>query len=133
RTRDRCSVHERFAQASHVHEVGARHRYAVTLAHVVDADQAFRIRKRQRLQQDSIDDTEDCAVRSDPKRERQYCNGGESGTLQEAANGILKVLTKDLHKCKSARCVPSRNRSYSTTYASKPRRRCSPSNREIPQ
>src|SRR5205823_6018106 len=51
----------------------------------------------ERLQQHTIDDTEDSCVGSDAEREREHGHGGEAGILQQHSGAVAEVLKQDSH------------------------------------
>jgi hypothetical protein len=58
----------------------------------------FRLRKRQRTQNNCIHDAEDCGVSANAKRKGDDCYRREAGLLQEHAETVPEVLDKVCHK-----------------------------------
>jgi len=56
-----------------------------------ERNEPVRIRKRQRLQQDAVDDAEDCGRGTDADREREHRRQRESRRLQQSANGLAEL------------------------------------------
>ena len=57
-----------------------------------DHREAIRVWKRKRAQQDSVDDTEDRAVRADPEGESEHGNESEAGRLNELAKSVAEIV-----------------------------------------
>ena len=56
-----------------------------------DAHETIGIRKRQRTDQDGVDDREDRDVRADAERERQHRDRGESGRRDDSSQAVAQV------------------------------------------
>src|SRR5215469_12253250 len=64
-------------------------------------DQLISFRKRQRVEQYSVDNTENRRVGSDPKCQRSYCHDRETPRLHQNPESIPNVLNKRFHKAYS--------------------------------
>jgi len=58
----------------------------------IDANQAIRVRKRQRAEDDRVDDAEDCGGRTDTDGQRQRGDRGEPRHASELSQRITRVL-----------------------------------------
>jgi hypothetical protein len=54
----------------------------------MDADQLLSIRKRQRAEEQGVDDAEDGNIGADREREDEDGNGGEAGIATEGAESV---------------------------------------------
>jgi hypothetical protein len=59
---------------------------------LVDEHQPLRLPKRQRLEQHTVDDREDGAVRADPQRQRQHRHDRKPRPLQQRPHPVPHVL-----------------------------------------
>src|SRR5258706_9003893 len=59
--------------------------------------QLVRIRERQRLEKDGVNDTEDGSVRADAQSERNRSDDAEAGRLEQKAYSIADVLPESFH------------------------------------
>src|SRR5580692_9290751 len=59
---------------------------------IMDADQLLRIRKRQRAEEQGVDDTEDGDVGANGEREDEDGDGREAGITAEGAESVAHVL-----------------------------------------
>src|SRR5262249_5187082 len=59
---------------------------------VKNAHQALRLRKRQRAQENSVNDGEDGDVCADTKSQGQQCDRGESRALQQGAQRVTRIV-----------------------------------------
>ena len=59
--------------------------------------QAIRIGKRDRLQQDGVDDREDGGVGADAERQRGHGGQGEARALAEHAERVPEIFQKRFH------------------------------------
>src|SRR6266513_3034075 len=57
-----------------------------------DGHESLRIRKRQRPQDDCVNDTENRRVRPDAEREREHGHSSEAGVLQQLAKGEFEII-----------------------------------------
>ena len=72
-----------------------------------EPDQAVRVGKRERAQQDAAYQAEDGRVRGDPQGEGQGGDSGESGFAGENAARVHEVLTERVHGGGGARARPT--------------------------
>src|SRR5262249_56605626 len=63
----------------------------------VHVDQLLWIGKRQRLEQDGVDDAEHGGVGADAERERQDGRQREAGLPDEGADAVAEVLNESVH------------------------------------
>src|SRR5882724_1658061 len=59
---------------------------------IPEPDNLFGMIEGQRLQQHSVHNAEDCGVRADAERERENCDGRESGIFHQTTESIAQVL-----------------------------------------
>jgi hypothetical protein len=73
------------------------------LAHVefTERDKILRFLERQRPQQNSVDDTEHCCVRSNAERERQNDNRSEQRLLGKNPESVTEILHNELLRAQS--------------------------------
>ena len=64
------------------------------LRRVVDPHEALRFGVWKRLQQDAVHDAENGGVCPNPERKRNDRNNREAGSLDEAPQGVQKILTE---------------------------------------
>ena len=106
---------ERACGARYVREVGPRHDCAMPFRHVVDTDQAVRLRIRQRLEQHAVHNAEDRAVGPDTEAERHDRDDGEAGCLEESSQGVANVLAQVVHEGE-IKASPVPGSGYSSIY-----------------
>ena len=71
---------------------------------LVDDEQARSVTVRERMQQDRVDDREECGVGANGQRKREHRDGGKGSVCAERPEGVADVLENVGHsKAKSER------------------------------